>query len=153
MKLSDAKKVRPNKNYLVDKLTSCWLWQKSKTNKNPSRSYGVSFIRGQKILATHLSWIFAYGKIKKGYYICHKCDNPSCVNPEHLFLGTQSDNMQDCVRKNRVTRRGQSWKTHCKNGHPFNNKNTYFYPNGKWRKCKICQKKYKDSLKKKPKPY
>jgi len=63
---------------------------------------------GGKIVYSHrLVWEWLNGPIPNGMYICHHCDNPSCVNPSHLFIGTPTDNQQDCVRKGRkVVRRG-----------------------------------------------
>lgn len=63
--------------------------------------YGSVSIQGKKHNAHRVAWELAHGPVPPGMHVCHKCDTPLCVNPDHLFLGSRSDNMQDCVRKGR----------------------------------------------------
>ena len=74
--------------------TECWLWQAGKDKDG----YGVF---GKSLKAHRVYYEIMFGEIPFGMKVCHKCDNPSCVNPYHLFLGTQNDNIQDMVKKNR----------------------------------------------------
>ena len=84
----------------VDKSNNegCWIWLAYKNNKG----YGEIGIKHKLYLSHRISWIIHFGSIPKGMCVCHKCDNPGCVNPHHLFLGTQKDNMQDMSKKNRA---------------------------------------------------
>jgi hypothetical protein len=77
----------------------CWPWTATKNNKG----YGMMADKtGIKMrLAHRISWELVYGPIPEGLLVLHHCDNPGCVNPAHLFLGTQQDNMQDMARKER----------------------------------------------------
>ena len=79
----------------------CWEWIGTK-----NRGYGqLSSKRNQSPYKAHrLSVIIHYGYIPDGMCILHKCDNPSCVNPRHLFYGTQSDNMADAAKKKKLGR-------------------------------------------------
>ena len=81
----------------LEKSDGCWIWKGSKDK----RGYGVISINSKTVKVPRLSWSIYNGKIPTGKIICHKCDNPPCVNPEHLFLGTWSDNMQDMKKKKR----------------------------------------------------
>lgn len=75
----------------------CWEWKKIGKGKR----YGQFKVNGRMVSAHRFSWELVNGPIPKGLYACHVCDNTKCVNPKHLFLGTQKQNMEDCVAKGR----------------------------------------------------
>lgn len=66
------------------------------------KGYGQTWENGKSKRAHRASWELYRGQIPKGIFVLHRCDIPSCVNPEHLFLGTNKDNMQDCKNKKRL---------------------------------------------------
>lgn len=91
----------------VKKTSGCWEWTAGKF----SDGYGAFVIDGKTLKAHRVSWELANNeKIPGNLFVCHSCDNKSCVNPDHLFLGTANDNMQDKVKKNRQARGSQITK-------------------------------------------
>lgn len=91
----------------IEKTNTCWNWTGAKVG---GMGYGI-IGRGPRgtgtVLAHRLSWELHYGEIPKNLQVCHKCDNPLCVNPDHLFLGSQYDNMQDMLSKKRENNKGR----------------------------------------------
>lgn len=76
----------------------CWLW----TGYRDKRAYGRFQMRGQVVLSHRVAFYLATGNDPGDLLVCHKCDNPPCCNPQHLFLGTMTDNIRDAARKGRL---------------------------------------------------
>lgn len=97
---------------LVDRSGDCHVW----TGKTEKGGYGRIDYGRKKVLKAHrVAWEMAYGPIPPGQSVLHHCDNPPCVRDEHLFLGTQGDNVRDCAAKGRT---GGHFKGRLGEDHP-----------------------------------
>lgn len=90
----------------INETTECWEWQKHKNN----HGYGKLTVSGRGAYAHRLAYKLWVQPIPEGMNVLHTCDNPSCINPNHLSVGTQSDNMKDCYQKGRAKITPQSFK-------------------------------------------
>ena len=84
----------------------CWEWQ----GCSHHGGYGALCIKGKWASAHRTAYTFWKGIIPKGLCVLHRCDNPSCINPDHLFLGTQADNAKDRNRKGRTSQGESFWR-------------------------------------------
>ncbi|MHB8273075.1 HNH endonuclease [Bradyrhizobium sp.] len=124
---------RFEQKFIPEPNSGCWLW----TAATDEHGYG-RFRIGSKIdgtrrtaIAPRVSWSIYKGKIPEATNVLHSCDNPYCVNPDHLFLGTQNDNMKDCSAKGRTSKGDRhsliqkshipTGKDHWRYGQPGNN--------------------------------
>lgn len=120
--------------------SGCFLWEGSCDR----RGYGqLRVSRDVLRYATHVALELDGRPVPHGMGACHHCDNPGCVNPAHLFVGTQKDNAADMIRKGRgskppIAKRGQGMKDFCVRGHPMSGDNLFFFDGG--RGCRECSR-------------
>ena len=137
-------KKQPLQERFLDKVElipfhSCWEWNGYRNYQG----YGTIRHKGKSLMAHRVSLELRGIKIPEKMFVCHKCDNPGCVNPDHLFIGSCLDNAIDRDKKGRG-RGGPNAPSpiqkSCKRGHEFNKDNTYLRPGDKARVCLICKK-------------
>lgn len=116
----------------IDPDSGCWNWSAAK-----SKGYGVFIMHHKRHSAHRLSFsIAAHDPGSK--FVLHRCDNPACVNPAHLFVGDQTANMQDMAAKGRWRKNNHALKkTHCVRGHPLSGSNVRLNKHGH-RVCRSC---------------
>ena len=95
----------------VDKTGACWLWRGSVSRQG----YGVIQLNKRQHRAHRIAYILTHGPIAEGLFVCHRCDVRNCIRPDHLFLGTASDNTRDMLAKGRA-RTGPRPPEHCVRG-------------------------------------
>jgi predicted XRE-type DNA-binding protein len=83
----------------------CWLWLGATVH----RGYGCCSVNGKTRTTHRVSWELTNGAIPEGLWVLHRCDTPPCVRPDHLYLGTRSDNLRDRVTRGRQIRGEQAW--------------------------------------------
>ena len=115
-------------------MSDCILWE----HGQHSKGYGVQRYGGRSEKTHRLAWMAYNGPIPEGKQVNHHCDVRLCINPEHLYLGTAQDNMDDMSRRGRA-RNAFTDATHCVNGHPFDEENTYVPPGTSYRQCRACK--------------
>jgi hypothetical protein len=119
----------------VEKTGTCWIWIGLKT----PRGYGYIGTRDHKHILVHrFSYELHTGPIPEDLQIDHLCRNTLCVNPDHLEAVTATENI---LRSDSISTRNRL-RTHCKNGHPFDEANTRWTPNRRERVCRTCQATY-----------
>ena len=113
----------------VVRTSGCWWW----VGRRNELGYGHIETSGKEMRSNRMSWILATGRNPGNLHVLHVCDNPSCVRPGHIYLGTHQQNMRDVAERRRG---GNAKKTHCKNGHAFSPENTKMAYARRW--CIVC---------------
>ena len=116
--------------------SGCWEWIAS-TDRDGYGNFNYPTSTSTIKRAHRASYDYFYGGIPEGMQVLHKCDNPPCVNPTHLYLGSNQQNVNDREDRNRNHKKN---KTHCPQGHPFDTTHNTSMGRGKLRRCSICTK-------------
>lgn len=115
--------------------SGCWEWQFSLNSMGyPQLSFENRYHMGNRLMM-----LAVHGPFDPMLEVCHRCDNGKCINPDHLFLGTRSDNVRDSVQKRR---HGLSKKDFCKRGHPLSGDNLDIrtHQGKRMRSCRLCDR-------------
>jgi len=118
---------------MVPRINDCWLYEHP-LNHN---GYGLIYWEHKTRRVHRVAWELFNGPIPKDLQILHKCDVRNCVNPQHLYLGTHSDNMQDRIKSGHNS---FASRTHCSHGHKYTKKNTMRHSGIRGRVCRICRR-------------
>lgn len=125
------------RHVVTDEATGCMNW----TASTDRAGYGQIRVGGRTRRAHRVSCELAYGPPPMGSnsFTCHRCHNPACVNPDHLYWGDINSNTQDSIDSGRMNN-GKRALTHCPQGHPYDAENTYTYGARNYRGCKECRR-------------
>lgn len=115
----------------VLKTKRCWVW----TAHKKKNGYGQFYIKRQSVYAHRYSWVISNGSVPENKSVLHKCDNPNCVRPSHLFVVSQRENMLDAVKKGRIKKK--KFGDFCSNGHKLSRASTRLVGN-KRIVCRLC---------------
>lgn len=132
--MNNATSIAHRLSAAVEKVTEsgCWIWMGREW-----RGYGLLSVKSKNTRAHRISYEVHIGPIPDGMIVCHSCDVRSCINPDHLWIGTVKDNNNDALQKGRQ-RNGNMGKTHCPKGHEYAGPNLVIREQGR-RGCKVCR--------------
>jgi len=131
---------------VIDPVKGCWLWQGFVHPMTPTKhgfsvgGYGTVGYRGRSRPVHRVVWTILKGAPPKKMDVCHECDVRHCCNPDHLWLGTRRQNMQDMAAKGRGLTGKKVMQTECLRGHPLSGDNLYLSHGGRRRGCLECDK-------------